>query len=812
MEQFDNDRVAVIIASRNEKYLPVTVDKVLERARGDIEVIAVMDGEGSEVILAQEKKGTPEYDPRVKVIRLKKSIGQRAAVNLGARSTDAKYFLKTDAHSLFDEGFDVKLKADCKYDWTVIPRLYNLDGAEIIYSCPDCDYIFGSNSDLPPDKVFDPPKNQEYSCPNCKKNVLVKDSVQKPNEHFFQPKWKKITDFMFIGSVHDREPQHEMRAWYWQNRYRENKGWGRRGRDWAEGDICDMMTAQGACWFMHRQRFLDQGGLDERHGGWGQVGVEVACKAWLSGGRHVINKKTWFSHWFRKHMGGFTYHLSGRDVDIARAHCRDLWVNNKWEGQVRPFSWLVRKFWPVPTWADADLADIESRPGSRAIIYYTDNSLEDELAKSVRKNLREASGGIPIVSVTQKPLKFGDKKVCVGEIGRSHLSMYKQILAGLENTPASIIYLAEHDCLYPPEHFQFIPEDFDKFYYNNHLWVTYLKKGLFGRAKRKTLSGLVSYKKPLIDNIRARIKYLESGKEIPRGIRGACEPGVYDKKWFGETMGGYETFETKAPILDIDHGDNFTRKPLGVHSTDRLPYWGTVATAIEGLAYKVRKDKWYQNFTIEGWEAPSAGPNCKNSKCWNIGRWENYIKPILPFDDFKDRRFVEIGCNAGMYLLEAAKVGFSRIAGIESDLKCFDQARYVLALNNYANIKLINQAVDENFSLEDLPVADLTLMSNVHYWIEPGALKKYVDGLAEKSLYCLLVSRAEENSRYASPANKKAAIKLFGDKWEYVKGINEGDVDLSGDPVPRKMYSLLFKSKILDEYLMGKQFIIAERD
>ena len=35
--------------------------------------------------------------------------------------------MKLDAHCAVDEGFDVKLMADCEPDWTVVPRMFNLD-------------------------------------------------------------------------------------------------------------------------------------------------------------------------------------------------------------------------------------------------------------------------------------------------------------------------------------------------------------------------------------------------------------------------------------------------------------------------------------------------------------------------------------------------------------------------------------------------------------------------------------------------------------------------------------------------------------
>jgi cephalosporin hydroxylase len=113
--------------------------------------------------------------------------------------------------------------------------------------------------------------------------------------------------------------------------------------------IDDTLCNMGPCWFMHKDRFWYQGGCDEGHKcGWGQQGIEVSLKAWLSGGSLKVNKKVWFAHWFRGGIG-FPYPLSERQVDQSRKYSQDLWLNNKWDKQVRPLSWLIEKFSP-PTW------------------------------------------------------------------------------------------------------------------------------------------------------------------------------------------------------------------------------------------------------------------------------------------------------------------------------------------------------------------------------------------------------------------------------------------------------------------------------
>jgi len=74
---------------------------------------------------------------------------------------------------------------------------------------------------------------------------------------------------------------------------------------------------------------------------------------------------TWCAHLFRTGQfskngeSTFPYPLSGSEQERAREYSRDFWRNGRFEKQVRPLSWLVEKFWPVPGWDDQDLANLK---------------------------------------------------------------------------------------------------------------------------------------------------------------------------------------------------------------------------------------------------------------------------------------------------------------------------------------------------------------------------------------------------------------------------------------------------------------------
>jgi glycosyltransferase involved in cell wall biosynthesis len=112
-------KVSVILPSRNEQFLGKTIDDLFLKCRGDIEVIAVLDG--YEPILA-----IPERENLV-FIRKPIAQGMRPAINDAARIAKGEFLMKLDAHCMVAEGFDLTLIADCDKDWIVVPRRVSLD-------------------------------------------------------------------------------------------------------------------------------------------------------------------------------------------------------------------------------------------------------------------------------------------------------------------------------------------------------------------------------------------------------------------------------------------------------------------------------------------------------------------------------------------------------------------------------------------------------------------------------------------------------------------------------------------------------------
>jgi hypothetical protein len=118
-----------------------------------------------------------------------------------------------------------------------------------------------------------------------------------------------------------------------------------------EYDIDDNMAFQGSCWFMPKKYF-------ERFGGMSEVGYgtfigepqEIGNKVWLSGGRLIVNKKTWYAHLHKGSKYGRGYSVNGRELKQGNLYSVDYWYNNRWPERIHDIEWLIDKFWPVPSW------------------------------------------------------------------------------------------------------------------------------------------------------------------------------------------------------------------------------------------------------------------------------------------------------------------------------------------------------------------------------------------------------------------------------------------------------------------------------
>lgn len=518
MEKID---LSVIITARNEEFLSRTVDGVLEAREGKTvktNIIVFCDGNWPEPPIKDH--------PDVIIAYKNKSIGQRAGLNEAIRLSRAEFIMKLDAHCILDKGFDKVLVEDGRKlgkNVTQVPRMYNLHAFDWV--CKKCGNRWYQGPT--PDRCLMPGEKRQVN-PNCDSKEFERVIVWKPRFN------RKSEHYLFDNDLHFQ---------YWSSLGK---------RPGFDGDITETMSLLGACFFMNREFYWEVGGSDEEHGSWGQQGTEISCKTWLSGGRLVTNRKTWFSHMFRTQGGdfGFPYPQSGNQVSHARKYSQDLWKNDKWPRATRKFQWIIDHFSPIPGWEEP----------KKGIIFYTDNKLPLKLAKRVQNQLRKASGKLKIISSSLKPMSFGDKNVHL-DLKRGWITMNKQIIRALENIDTDIVFFCEHDVLYHKSHFDFTPKRTDVFYYNTNVWKVRASDGHCYRVDDcKQLSGMVCYKELAIKHYQKRLEMLESynGEEFDKYVRKiGFEPGTHNRT---ERVDDYksESYESEYPNLDIRHTGNAT--------------------------------------------------------------------------------------------------------------------------------------------------------------------------------------------------------------------------------------------------------------
>ena len=198
--------------------------------------------------------------------------------------------------------------------------------------------------------------------------------------------------------------------------------------------------------------------------------------------------------------------------------------------------------------------------------------------------------------------------------------------------------------------------------------------------------------------------------------------------------------------------------------------------------------RWYQVVGVDG--ATYEDPNRAASKFWNEGKWRTFIEPLLPAER---RTFIEIGCNAGLFLKLATEAGFTDVVGVEGSGRIMRQAEAFRAANGLS-YRLVQQAAGRDLDLDALPVADVVLLANMHYYLPVAALARLADALKGRTRYCIVVG-ARAPLRQGCAKHYLTAVRGYFRDWPFVGKVQ--GVDAEGDPCPRPdMYGVLFQGDL----------------
>ena len=268
--------------------IPSRNEHYLQKTVSDI--LSKATGEIEVLALFDENPQELKPHPRLRILKKKGNPGLRSAINQAVDAAKGRYIMKTDAHCMFAEGFDEVLKADCDDNWVVIPRRHSLipETWEINYERPIIDY------------------------------------------EFMPFPYRKLTSVRFGGK------------------------WWERAEARKELLLDEEMAFQGSCWFTTKKHLQNIGGyhIDTSTGDeFVLESEELANKTWLSGGKVMVNKKTWYAHMHKGSMGR-GYFLNVKHMKKQRVFHIDYWMHDRWPKAARKMEWLVDLFWPIPTWPE----------------------------------------------------------------------------------------------------------------------------------------------------------------------------------------------------------------------------------------------------------------------------------------------------------------------------------------------------------------------------------------------------------------------------------------------------------------------------
>ena len=258
----------------------------------------VLDNAGCEVeVIVNVEQNWPEpliEDARVHYIHHSAPIGMRAGINACVALARGKYIMKLDDHCLVGKDFGKILIESHQPDWVQVPMRYALNAEE---------WKIEERTD---DKY-----------PIC----------------------EMYQDFPRKGKAND-DGTHGVE---WRERRNQTK----------DQELVESPSMQGSCWFMEKDYFHKLNLMDATgYGQFAQEAQEIGFKCWLSGGKLMINKKTFYAHLHKgNHYGRFYKMPSGnaRADSWSASH----WLNNEEPGMIHDFAWFINEKFPnMPGWPE----------------------------------------------------------------------------------------------------------------------------------------------------------------------------------------------------------------------------------------------------------------------------------------------------------------------------------------------------------------------------------------------------------------------------------------------------------------------------
>lgn len=185
------------------------------------------------------------------------------------------------------------------------------------------------------------------------------------------------------------------------------------------------------------------------------------------------------------------------------------------------------------------------------------------------------------------------------------------------------------------------------------------------------------------------------------------------------------------------------------------------------------------------------------SKFWNKGKWDNFVAPHLP-PDCSDLSFIDMGCNAGVFLHLAKRRGFQTVLGVDSNAESIKRGEE-WRIKNGDEYKLICSPMEK--IIDDLPIVDYTVLANAHYYFTIDNWLEYIDKLKLKTKYVVIVTAEKQHVNRCWASADVPSIRHYFREWKEVSFVDE--MPYGNDPDPRKLWSLCFENPFIEKLEMG---------
>ncbi|MBX4189787.1 hypothetical protein KW791_00595 [Candidatus Parcubacteria bacterium] len=215
-------------------------------------------------------------------------------------------------------------------------------------------------------------------------------------------------------------------------------------------------------------------------------------------------------------------------------------------------------------------------------IYISLNKLPQYWVDYHLEVLKDAAPGMPIISITKKPMDLGMNLLDTDEPG--YTNIYRQLLRAAKLATTKYVAMIEDDCLYSKSHFfKFRPQD-DEFAYNRNRWSLFSwGEPIYSLRQRLSNCSLIAPRDLLIEALQERFdKY---NGHPPDSEMGECGRARIEDR-LKVTRRKQVDFLSRVSIVHINH-------PLGTEDRQQqqwkshaeiraydIPHWGKAADIV----------------------------------------------------------------------------------------------------------------------------------------------------------------------------------------------------------------------------------------